>query len=1510
MNDLEKKREDFIEKLADENRAFYGTPDGHGPLRLITLAFEHSWVYIFELVQNALDAGAHSVAIRLAEDGDSLIFQHDGDCPIEEKDVTGLSKVLQSTKGASSVGFMGIGFKSVFTRFQEVRVSGWNWTFRYEVSQSEGEYGNVQRDLLGAVVPIWDDTIAAPDGRFTTRFEMRRRTKRDADLNSDLVRFLPDDDCTSLAILAKSGLKHLEIDGRIWKLNVSMEHDGISEATALSESQKWLWRLFSVEFKPSREAVACFLEHRNIQPPKEKREQVYEEAARPRKVLGVLPLDKNGIPDPPPRGRIYATLPTEVTVPFGLHIHADWLLNISRSGFKELEDNPWQRGIVDKIADILGGVLEWSADTHTQPDAVKATFNVLALPSSDSGGLEKLLAEEGWLSRLRKRIEDSAVFPVWADESGTLNFAKSEDVLVPPEPLAKVFTKNPGLRPADLLKGHVIRYDLLSDKAHGFLHLIGFLTEMKPRDLERTWQNGLEGWWKTLPKNEKERRQLLFHIWAAVADLTRYETWRDTKLPCVRSVTGKWLPVDEVAFIKENLPKEDQPGGAETLQFMQPFIKDENRLPAPWVTVLTRWRTHEKDSELMEKAWKWIEGNAKTISLKEVVEDVMKARTSLTKPDWSVLVPFGHWTKSQDRHDLLTHVLVESEGSPRGVPVGEALLADPYVEHGKGRRCLFPDIPAIVPAYLKQDPKNADAREWGEFFKRAGAQGQLEVRLIETKAGQYEKNKVEKFLGVPPDTITKSNIKSNNEGYTLEDFDIKPILPEPDALKEQRKALAPWLDDGSSVLKEKGKRTVLYHYQNYHRRKGKAQSTWVIKLSKLAWVPCNDGKLMHPKDVLRQFDPAREDAPVAKLSTDLMDVLEKEGVEFGTAIPEAIALRRFLTIGSKPDAKVLAQCLSECLNQIKTETDKNCFVQSLPDLNIPLGDDKHVPLNRIVHRTGSGYRSDLGGWTVPLDCIDEGLREELEHSDFPHDFPNTTTGYQALSYIQNIWSRARSSPAGLASEVRDVLPSAYAYCFEDCSRDNVLLAKWKTAKPRAMVFSNREWHPLNKANDIYFDDIEDQRFIPSQGQFQTVSGGHLGHNRSDQIRTVGELDLPRLSSIVKSDWDAGEKLSISIEWVSKFKLICDFLRQIRGSDPVEGNRADSGTDTRLRLIHVNKLSLKVSIGNSTAESVPVDARLHENTLTIAGRPSDFGADTANELLRHFSFGQRGDLAAGLTGMLMTINDSESFNSAAEKFRRSHAPDYELPPEFHPEATTRNMTDSEDKPNQTTGVSDVSTHREAHSYGDSGSGRLDISTDSEAVYASIDSPRAPKRNKSSSSGGTFTKEMAFAQQNALAEKLKSSIKGEIVLSHERDDTDAIETSNRDADNSLGDEEYRKVVVQYEREAGREPEVGAPRQIGWDIRSTDPKTKEIRLIEVKGRGRLWDDSEVVELSSAQIRKAFDEAGSWYLYVVEKMEDDSYRVLPITNPVHVAAKWVLCGKSWRMLAENPKRIENPSS
>ena len=62
---------------------------------------------------------------------------------------------------------------------------------------------------------------------------------------------------------------------------------------------------------------------------------------------------------------------------------------------------------------------------------------------------------------------------------------------------------------------------------------------------------------------------------------------------------------------------------------------------------------------------------------------------------------------------------------------------------------------------------------------------------------------------------------------------------------------------------------------------------------------------------------------------------------------------------------------------------------------------------------------------------------------------------KALDYMEDVWKRARSLSKPLANEVRDVLPTAYAYCLEDCAEDASFLERWSMTIREAVVFDGR-----------------------------------------------------------------------------------------------------------------------------------------------------------------------------------------------------------------------------------------------------------------------------------------------------------------------------------------------------------------------------------------------------------------------------------------------------------------------
>lgn len=831
---LEATKREFVESLAGENRRFYSTGDGKGVLRMLDLTFDDRWMYVFELIQNALDANADRMSFRIEQD-DALCFQHNGTAPISEDSVEGLSKVFRSTKGAATIGFMGIGFKSVFRRYRNVFVSGWGWRFRFSVPEKTGErYGDVRRDMLGAVMPIWHDSLDEPTAGFTTRFRMQGlvRTDDDGGIGSDLSHLTRGTDKPLLAILARAGLKWLDLDGAQWEFGTHPDHGHTLEATALSDNEDRLWQVFSVDCTPSNQAVARFLEHRKIQPEPEEEDGVYRDASRPRPVIGVVPLDNNGIPTPPTRGRVHALLPTTVTIELGLHLSADWLLNISRTGLKEIEDNEWQRDHVAATADLFAQFVRWVARLES-PSAIKAGFSALRVPTPD-GGLADMLADESWLRRLRDQVCDEPVFPAWEND-GSLSFRRASEILVPPASLATAFGEEPGLNPAMLMGGPVLAESVLGQGARSLLGGGGILREMAGEDLLDVWNGkGLESWWSRLDGDDNRKRDLLFRLWAAVAECGE----RSADLPCVRTISGAWVGANSVHYFGEALPSDQIPEGLQVRSFLLAHRPDsEHLLPGQWVPAL-----RQGSSEVASRAWEWLSGSAKALTLKQVVDDAIVGLAGSQTTDWSILVPLAQWARRLRRSDLLTHVLVDDGNRQVGRPTKEALLADPYVVDGAIRRRLSRTVDVVSGAY--QDASDGQAHEWARFFEESGVTGAVTVWRVPVKSPS--KTDAERFAAVDVDYST--------QGYTLVDYDLhwssrQSVLPGL-SMPENAPALSAWLASGAVALRGFGRRRVEWFYYREQTKQGSALSTWAATLTELAWVPCQDGQYRRPAAVL------------------------------------------------------------------------------------------------------------------------------------------------------------------------------------------------------------------------------------------------------------------------------------------------------------------------------------------------------------------------------------------------------------------------------------------------------------------------------------------------------------------------------------------------------------------------------------------------------------------------------------------------------------------------------------
>jgi len=149
------------QKIRDENIARYGWDTA--VLDLLGQLYSERTHFLFELIQNAEDAGATELAFELFDD--RLEVRHDGR-PFTEADVRGVCGVGQSGKSGdlTQIGKFGIGFKSVYAYTRTPRIYSAGEHFRIENYVRPFQVPPLDEAATGTlfVFPFDHDTVSAP----------------------------------------------------------------------------------------------------------------------------------------------------------------------------------------------------------------------------------------------------------------------------------------------------------------------------------------------------------------------------------------------------------------------------------------------------------------------------------------------------------------------------------------------------------------------------------------------------------------------------------------------------------------------------------------------------------------------------------------------------------------------------------------------------------------------------------------------------------------------------------------------------------------------------------------------------------------------------------------------------------------------------------------------------------------------------------------------------------------------------------------------------------------------------------------------------------------------------------------------------------------------------------------------------------------------------------------------------------------------------------------------------
>jgi hypothetical protein len=141
-----------------------------GAINRLEKAFPEQWHFLMEFIQNADDSQSTSFSLRLTEDKVTIL--NDGR-EFDYNDVESVCNVGQSSKahpdkGEDYIGYLGVGFKSVFLISDNPRIFSGEYQFEFDKHNWSDPTQNPWQ-----ITPIWmhDDTDTLPE-EFNTKFEI------------------------------------------------------------------------------------------------------------------------------------------------------------------------------------------------------------------------------------------------------------------------------------------------------------------------------------------------------------------------------------------------------------------------------------------------------------------------------------------------------------------------------------------------------------------------------------------------------------------------------------------------------------------------------------------------------------------------------------------------------------------------------------------------------------------------------------------------------------------------------------------------------------------------------------------------------------------------------------------------------------------------------------------------------------------------------------------------------------------------------------------------------------------------------------------------------------------------------------------------------------------------------------------------------------------------------------------------------------------------------------------
>lgn len=367
------------EQIAEEHRRYYGEGDRH--LRIYKRLYSDKTHFIYELIQNADDAGSKTLDLTLRKDG--LIVWNDGR-PFNESDVRNICSIGFSEKDLTQIGTFGIGFKSVYAYTDNPEVYSGSERFRIrrfvepeEIRETPAEIEQLINEGLTVFYLPFKENLRSED--------VENLRKRLCNLHNWTLLFLRhletiqwrDEISRREGIYLCSRQKVEDVGENVWKVELMSQVD-------YDERPLEAFLLFRKEVQPHPGVIERLLEQAEDN---DERNRIKRSAQRSQPIEIAFRLQDGQIA-PLEHCVLFAYLPTEKETHLRFLIQARYQTTPARDNVPI--DSPWNEWLVRETADFMPEVLrQVKAMGLLKP----ATFDVFPLDEDNVPQMLQPIAE-------------------------------------------------------------------------------------------------------------------------------------------------------------------------------------------------------------------------------------------------------------------------------------------------------------------------------------------------------------------------------------------------------------------------------------------------------------------------------------------------------------------------------------------------------------------------------------------------------------------------------------------------------------------------------------------------------------------------------------------------------------------------------------------------------------------------------------------------------------------------------------------------------------------------------------------------------------------------------------------------------------------------------------------------------------------------------------------------------------------------------------------------------------